>query len=43
MRAEVPAIQKTAETILINHRSAECEDMLMPFSDIIRFIPGEER
>ena len=42
MRAEVPAMQKVAETILQHHRSEECDDMLMPFKDIIRLIPVEE-
>ena len=42
MRAEVPAMQKVAETILENHRSEECDSMLMPFKDIIRLIPVEE-
>ena len=42
MRAEVPAMQKVAETILENHRSKECDSMLMPFSEIIRMIPVEE-
>ncbi len=42
MRAEVPAMQKAAETILINHRAEECDAMLMPFKDIIRLIPAEE-
>ncbi len=42
MRAEVPAMQKAAETILENHRAEECDDMLMPFKDIIRLIPVEE-
>lgn len=41
MRAAVPAIQWTAEKILVNHRSLECDDKLMPFSDIIRLIPEE--
>ncbi len=41
MRAEVPAMQKAAETILTNHRSEECDAMLMPFKDIIRMIPAE--
>ena len=41
MRAAVPAYQKTAETILANHRSAECAG-LMPFSEIIRLIPAPE-
>jgi phosphoenolpyruvate phosphomutase len=42
MRAEVPAMQKVAETILENHRAEECDDMLMPFKDIIRMIPVED-
>lgn len=42
MRAEVPAMQKVAETILQNHRAEECDAMLMPFKDIIRLIPVEE-
>jgi phosphoenolpyruvate mutase len=41
MRATVPAIQKAAEIILTNHRSYECDDMLMPFSEIIRLIPDD--
>lgn len=41
MRAEVPAMQKAAETILDNHRAKECDDMIMPFKDIIRLIPEE--
>ena len=41
MRAEVPAMQKAAETILQNHRAEECDAMLMPFKDIIRLIPEE--
>ncbi len=41
MRAEVPAMQKAAETILTNHRAEECDEMLMPFKDIIRMIPAE--
>lgn len=41
MRAEVPAMKKTAEMILENHRSEECDSMLMPFEDIIRLIPEE--
>lgn len=41
MRAEVPAMQKAAETILENHRAQECDAMLMPFKDIIRMIPAE--
>lgn len=41
MRAAVPAIQKAAQTILMNHRAMECDSMLMPFSEIIRLIPEE--
>lgn len=41
MRATVPAIQKAARTILECHRALECDDMLMPFKDIIRLIPDE--
>ena len=42
MRAEVPAMQKAAEMILRNHRAEECDEMLMPFGEIIRLIPVEE-
>lgn len=42
MRAEVPAMQKAAETILENHRAKECDEMIMPFQDIIRMIPAED-
>ena len=41
MRAEVPAMQKAAVTILENHRAKECDDMIMPFKDIIRLIPAD--
>ena len=41
MRAEVPAMQKAAETILAHHRAEECDAMLMPFKEIIRLIPAE--
>ena len=41
MRAEVPAMQKAARTILENHRAKECDDMIMPFKDIIRLIPAD--
>ena len=41
MRAEVPAMQKAAETILKHHRAEECDQMLMPFKDIICLIPAE--
>ena len=42
MRAEVPAMQKAAEMILQHHRAEECDEMLMPFREIIRLIPAEE-
>lgn len=42
MRAEVPAMQKAAKLILENHRAEECDEILMPFKDIIRLIPAEE-
>ena len=42
MRAEVPAMQRAAKTILEHHRAEECDNMLMPFKDIIRLIPTEE-
>lgn len=41
MRAQVPAMQRAAETILECHRAEECDKMLMPFKDIIRMIPAE--
>jgi len=41
MRAEVPAMQKTAETILKNHRAQEADESLMGFKEIIRLIPAE--
>ncbi len=41
MRAEVPAMQQAAETILRCHRAEECDAELMPFNDIIRLIPEE--
>ena len=41
MRAEVPAMQKAAETILEHHRAEECDEFLMPFKEIIRLIPEE--
>lgn len=37
-RSAFPAMQKTAETILKNHRSLEADKALMSFKDIIRLI-----
>lgn len=42
MRAEVPAMQKAAQSILKSHRAEECDSMLMPFKEIIRLIPVED-
>ncbi len=41
MRAQVPAMRRAAEMILENHRAEECDEILMPFKDIIRLIPEE--
>lgn len=41
LRAAVPAMTKVAKTILENHRAKECDDMCMPFKEIIRLIPEE--
>lgn len=40
-RTGFPAMQNAAKTILANHRAKECDDMCMPFKDIIRLIPEE--
>ena len=40
-RAGVPAMQNAAKIILENHRAAECDDICMPFRDIIHLIPEE--
>ena len=40
-RASVPAMQNAAKLILENHRAAECDDICMPFKDIINLIPEE--
>ena len=38
-RTGFPAMQNAAELILKNHRAKECDDVCMPFKDIIRLIP----
>ncbi|MBO4636647.1 MAG: phosphoenolpyruvate mutase [Clostridiales bacterium] len=38
LRAAYPAMTRVAESILRNHRSAEIEDDIIPFKDIIRII-----
>ena len=40
-RTGFPAMQNAAETILRNHRAKECDDICMPFKDIIRLIPED--
>lgn len=40
-RAGFPAMQNAAHIILKNHRAKECDDICMPFKDIIRLIPED--
>lgn len=40
-RTGFPAMQNAAKIILKNHRAKECDDICMPFKDIIRLIPEE--
>ena len=40
-RTGFPAMKKAAEMILANHRAKECDDICMPFKDIITLIPEE--
>jgi phosphoenolpyruvate mutase len=40
LRAAYPAMLKTAQSILANGRSWECESELMPVGDLIKLIPG---
>lgn len=40
-RSGFPAMQKTAETILMNHRAKEADDMCMSIKEIITLIPDE--
>jgi phosphoenolpyruvate phosphomutase len=40
-RSGFPAMQKTAETILLNHRAKEADNMCMSIKDIITLIPEE--
>ncbi len=42
LRSAYPAMVKTAESILKNHRSFEAGDLCMPIKDIITLIPGGE-
>lgn len=38
-RTGFPAMQNAAKLILKNHRAKECDELCMPFKDIIRIIP----
>ena len=40
-RSGFPAMKNAAELILKNHRAQECNDICMPFGEIIRLIPDE--
>jgi phosphoenolpyruvate phosphomutase len=40
LRAAYPAMMKTAQSILKHGRSFECEQDLMPVSDLVHLIPG---
>ena len=40
-RTGFPAMQNAARLILENHRAKECDDICMPFKEIIRLIPEE--
>lgn len=41
-RTGFPAMQNAAKLILKHHRAKECDDICMPFKEIIRLIPEEE-
>ena len=40
-RSAFPAMQNAAKMILKNHRAQECDELCMPFDDIIRLIPED--
>lgn len=40
-RTGFPAMQNAARLILTHHRAKECDDICMPFQEIIRLIPEE--
>lgn len=40
-RTAFPAMQNAAKLILENHRAKECDDVCMPFKDIITLIPED--
>ena len=41
IRAAFPAMREAAESILQNHRAAECDQICMPIKEIITLIPEE--
>lgn len=41
-RTGFPAMQNAAKMILENHRAKECDDICMPFKEIIRLIPEDD-
>ena len=41
IRAAVPAMTNVAKSILENRRAKECDELCMPFKEIIRMIPEE--
>ena len=41
-RMGFPAMQNAARLILENHRAKECDDICMPFKEIINLIPEED-
>lgn len=41
IRSSFPAMKKVAETILLNHRAKEADDMCMPIKEILTLIPEE--
>ena len=40
LRSAYPAMLDTAKSILINQRSAECDENMMPIKEILELIPG---
>jgi len=40
-RTGFPAMENAAKTILANHRAKECDELCMPFKEIISLIPEE--
>ena len=40
-RAGFPAMQNAAKSILEHHRAKECDELCMPFNEIIRLIPED--